>query len=145
VSEPESPGIRYLRRLDLFNPKTGMLANLGVRIVHAEPGQVVIECELNEEAHGFPTARGAIIHGGALATLADCALACAGATVMEEGHAATTADLRIEYFRPALPGRFVARAEVRHRSRRLAFCQATVSQDDEIVAEARAAIALVPM
>src|SRR5439155_13369652 len=113
------------------------------RIVKAEPGNVLLECDLNEEAHGFPTAKGTIIHGGAVATLADCALACAGATLMEEGQAATTADLRIEFFRPALAGRFEARAEVRHRSRRLAFCQATVSQDGKVVAEGRATIALV--
>lgn len=142
-ADQDSPGIAYLRRLDLFEPKTGMLGNLGVRIVSAEAGQVVIECDLNEAAHGFPTSRGAIVHGGALATLADCALACAGATVMEDGQAATTADLRVEYFRPGLPGRFVAHAEVRHRSRRLAFCQATITQDGATVAEARAAIAFV--
>jgi uncharacterized protein (TIGR00369 family) len=120
-----------------------MLGNLGVRIVSAEAGKVVVECDLSEERHGFPTARGAIVHGGALATLADCALACAGATVMEEGSAATTADLRVEYFRPGLPGRFTARAEVRHRSRRLAFCHATIAQGDTVVAEARGAIAFV--
>src|SRR5438093_138710 len=73
----------------------------------------------------------------------DCALACAGATLMDEGQAATTADLRVEYFRPALAGRFEVRAEVRHRSRRLAFCQAVVSQDGQVVAEGRATIALV--
>ena len=143
MSGKEAPGVRYLRRLDLFEPTSGFLGKLGIRIVQAEPGLAVVECDLDEEAHGFPTSRGTIIHGGALATLADCALACAGATVMEEGQAATTADLRIEYFRPGVAGRFQARAEVRHRSRRLVFCQATVSQDGTVVAEGRATIALV--
>ena len=139
----EAPGVRYLRKLDLFEPRTGFLGSLGIRIVQAEPGLAVVECDLNDEAHGFPTSKGTIIHGGALATLADCALACAGATVMEEGQAATTADLRIEYFRPGVAGRFEVRAEVRHKSRRLVFCQATVIQNGSIVAEGRATIALV--
>ena len=121
-----------------------MLANLGLRIVKAELGLAVVEAEVNDDAHGFPTSKGTIIHGGAVATVADCVLACAGATVMKEGEAATTADLRVEFFRPALAGRVEARAEVRHRSRRLVFCQATVSQDGKVVAEGRATIALVP-
>jgi acyl-coenzyme A thioesterase PaaI-like protein len=46
--------------------------------------------------------------------------------------------------RPAKPGRLLARATLRHRTRRLAFCEATVEQDGgEIVAEARAVIACV--
>jgi uncharacterized protein (TIGR00369 family) len=112
-------------------------------MLEVEQGRCVVEATFTEAAHGFPTSRGAIVHGGAVATLADCALACAAATLMEEGQAATTADLRIEYFRPALPGKVEARAEVRHRSRRLAFCQATLTQDGQVVAEGRATIALV--
>jgi uncharacterized protein (TIGR00369 family) len=62
---------------------------------------------------------------------------------MEEGQAATTADLHVNYFRPGRAGRFEARAEVRHRSRRLVFCQATITQNGQPVTEARATIALV--
>jgi uncharacterized protein (TIGR00369 family) len=55
-----------------------------------------------------------------------------------------TADLKIDFLRPAQPGRLVARATVRHRTKRLAFCEATVEEDGgEIVAEARAVIAYV--
>jgi acyl-coenzyme A thioesterase PaaI-like protein len=43
-----------------------------------------------------------------------------------------------------MPGRLIARATVRHRTRRLAFCEATVEQEGgKIVAEARAVIAYV--
>jgi len=59
-----------------------------------------------------------------------------------QGHIPT--DLKVDYLRPARPGRLVARGSVRHRTRRLAFCEATVEQDGgEIVAEARAVIAYV--
>jgi uncharacterized protein (TIGR00369 family) len=55
-----------------------------------------------------------------------------------------TADLKVDFLRPAKPGRLIARATVRHRTRRLAFCEATVEQDGgPIVAEARAVIAYV--
>lgn len=96
------------------------------------------------ESHGFPTSRGTIIHGGAIATLADESLASVAFTVAEEGETTVTADLKVDFLRPALPGRMIARATVRHRTRRLAFCEATVEQEGgKIVAEARAVIAYV--
>jgi uncharacterized protein (TIGR00369 family) len=104
----------------------------------------VLEGNLTADAHGFPTSRGPIIHGGAIATLADEALASAAFTLAEEGETTTTADLKVDYFRPCKPGRLIARATVRHRTRRLAFCQASVEQESgEVVAEARAVIAYV--
>ncbi|HXC77687.1 MAG TPA: PaaI family thioesterase, partial [Candidatus Acidoferrum sp.] len=82
------------------------------------------------------------IHGGAIATLADEALASVAFTAAEEGETTVTADLKVDFLRPAKPGRLLARATVRHRTRRLAFCEATVEQDGgPIVAEARAVIA----
>ena len=123
---------------------TGMVANIGTRLVEVKAGSLVLEGHLSAEAHGFPTSRGPIVHGGAIATLADEALASAAFTLAEEGETTTTADLKVDYFRPCQPGRLIARATVRHRTRRLAFCQASVEQESgEVVAEARAVIAYV--
>jgi uncharacterized protein (TIGR00369 family) len=83
-------------------------------------------------------------HPWGLATLADEALASVAFTAAEEGETTVTADLKVDFLRPAKPGRLLARATVRHRTRRLAFCEATVEQDGgPIVAEARAVIAYV--
>ena len=123
---------------------TGMVANIGTRLIEVKAGSLVLEGNLTAEAHGFPTTRGPIIHGGAIATLADEALASAAFTLAEEGETTTTADLKVDYYRPCKPGRLIARASVRHRTRRLAFCQASVEQESgEVVAEARAVIAYV--
>ncbi len=123
---------------------TGMIANIGASLVEASPGRLVLQGNLTTEAHSFPTARGPIVHGGAIATLADEALATVAFTLADEGQTTLTADLKIDFLRPAKPGRLVARANVRHRTKRLAFCEATVEQDGgEIVAEARAVIAFV--
>jgi uncharacterized protein (TIGR00369 family) len=84
------------------------------------------------------------VHGGAIATLADEALASVASTLAKEGETTTTSNLQVDYYRPAMPGRLIARASVRHRSRRLAYCQATVEQaDGVVVAECRAVIAYV--
>jgi uncharacterized protein (TIGR00369 family) len=123
--------------------KTGMVANIGTRLVEVKAGSTVLEGNMTAEAHGFPTSRGLIVHGGAIATLADEALASAAFTLADEGETTTTADLKVDYYRPCKPGRLIARATVSHRSRRLAFCQASVEQDGEVVAEARAVMAYV--
>ena len=122
---------------------TGMVANIGTRIVEVAYGKLVLEATLTAEAHGFPTGRGVIVHGGAVATLADEALASAAFTLADEGETTTTADLKVDYYRPCMPGRLIATASVRHRTRRLAFCEARVEQDGEVVAEARAVMAYV--
>ena len=101
-------------------------------------------CTRTTRWHSFPTSRGPIVHGGAIATLADEALATVAFTLADAGQSTVTADLKIDFLRPAKPGRLVARASVRHRTKRLAFCEATIEHDGgEIVAEARAVIAFV--
>jgi uncharacterized protein (TIGR00369 family) len=137
-------GVKALPELYKQWASTGMVANIGTRIVEVEHGKLVLEGNLTGVSHGFPTSRGTIVHGGAIATLADEALASVAFTAAEEGETTVTADLKVEFFRPATPGRLIARATIRHRTRRLAFCEATVEQDDgKIVAEARAVIAYV--
>lgn len=144
MSAEEAYGLKALPDLYKEWAATGMIANIGARLVEASPGQLVLQGNLTTEAHSFPTARGPIVHGGAIATLADEALATVAFTLADEGQTTLTADLKIDFLRPARPGRLVARAKVRHRTKRLAFCEATVEQDGgEIVAEARAVIAFV--
>lgn len=137
-------GVEALPRLYEEWAKTGMVANIGARIVEVAYGKLVLAADLTTERHSFPTSRGAIVHGGALATLADETLATVAFTCADEGQTTVTADLKVDFLRPGLPGRFVARGSVRHRTRRLAFCEATVENvQGEIVAEARAVIAYV--
>jgi len=121
-----------------------MIGNLRARIADVEAGKLVIEADLSDSRHGFPSSRGPIVHGGAIATLADEALASVALTLAEEGEITTTSNLQVDYYRPATPGRLIARASVRHRSRRLAYCHATVEQaGGVVVAECRAVIAYV--
>jgi uncharacterized protein (TIGR00369 family) len=140
----EPYGVRVLPELYRAWSATGMVANIGTGIVELAVGRLVLEGNLTAEAHGFPTSNGTIVHGGAIATLADEALASVAFTSAEEGETTVTADLKVDFLRPARPGRLLARATVRHRTRRLAFCEAVVEQDGgEVVAEARALIAYV--
>lgn len=140
----EPYGLRVLPEIYKQWAATGMIANIGGSVVEAKPGQLVLEANMTTERHSFPTSRGPIVHGGAIATLADEALATVAFTLADEGQSTVTADLKVDFLRPARPGRLVARATVRHRTRRLAFCEASIEHEGgEIVAEARAVIAFV--
>jgi uncharacterized protein (TIGR00369 family) len=140
----EPYGVKALPDLYKEWASTGMVANIGTRLVEVKAGSLVLEGNMTPEAHGFPTSRGSIVHGGAIATLADEALASAAFTLAEEGETTTTADLKVDFYRPCRPGLLIARATVRHRTRRLAFCEATVEQESgEVVARAHALIAYV--
>jgi uncharacterized protein (TIGR00369 family) len=140
----EPYGVRALPELYKQWTASGMVANIGTRMVEAAYGKLVLEGNLTAESHGFPTSKGTTIHGGAIATLADESLATVAFTVAEEGETTVTVDLKVDFLRPGIPGRFIARATLRHRTRRLAFCEATVEgEDGVIVAEARAVIAYV--
>lgn len=137
-ADAEHPLIPLLRE---WQP-SGMWANVGARLTEIEPGRVVVEAQLTAERHGFPGPGGEIIHGGATASVADMALASAAASLCREGESCTTVDLRVEYFRPGRPGRVVARASVRRRTARLAFCEVSLElEDGTVFAEGRAVLA----
>jgi uncharacterized protein (TIGR00369 family) len=141
----EPYGVRALPEFYKEWAASGMVANIGTHIVEVGHGRLVLEATMTSDAHGFPTSRGMVVHGGAIATLADEALASVAFTAAEEGETTVTADLKVDFLRPARPGRLVARARVSHRTRRLAFCETTVEQaaSGQVVAEARAVIAYV--
>jgi uncharacterized protein (TIGR00369 family) len=124
-----------------IDPSTGMWSNLRLKLVRAEADGTVVEGEVDAAAHG--STGGGAIHRGAVATVADCALACAAASLVEDGRGAATVDLRVEFLRPAQPGPIGATARVTHRLQDLVFCDATVEQGGVAVARASGTIALV--
>ncbi len=132
-------GLALLRRLQLYEPPDGMWANLGMRITQADESSTTVEGNFSREAHG----RGGEIHRGAVAAMADGATACAAATLVAEGEIATTVELLLDFFRPARPGRALAKGTVLHRTGHLVYCAATVQQRGAVVAGAHATIALV--
>ena len=87
---PVSYGEELLRRLGAFEAESGMYANLGIRVTSVGERTVELVANPTAAAHGFPSPGGEIIHGGAVATIADCALACAALTVAEEGELCMT-------------------------------------------------------
>jgi uncharacterized protein (TIGR00369 family) len=140
----EPYGLRVLPAMYEAWTASGMIGNIGSHLVDVGRGTLVLEAVMSGERHGFPTSRGVIVHGGAIATLADEALATVAFTLAEEGEATATSSLHVDYYKPAIAGKLIARASVRHRTKRLAYCHASIEQEDgQVVAEGRAVIAYV--
>ena len=117
-----------------MNPDgTNVWETLGYRGVESGEGRLVIEW-VATEAYTFPDSPDtAVVHGGLVATLLDTAMGGACMTVLADDESFLTADLHVEFYRPARPGTLRAEGRVVQRSRRVAFCAAEVRSGDGVV------------
>jgi uncharacterized protein (TIGR00369 family) len=112
---------------------------LGTQLNLWTPGRSELELTLRTELlqqHGFA-------HGGVVSYLADNALAYAGGSAL--GTAAVTSEFKINYLRPAIGERLIARAEAVSVSRSQVVCRCEVyvrsAGDDKLCAIAQGTIA----
>jgi uncharacterized protein (TIGR00369 family) len=141
VPEPEdpieraAPEERRRRLLGAFTYPVPHNVALGLRTVDVTPTEVVVELPYDLKLVGDPDT--GTIHGGAITALLD---ACSGRAVFAElarPVPIATLDLRIDYLRPATPGKSViARATCYKITRNVAFTRAVAYQDhpDDAVA-----------
>ncbi len=87
---------------------------------------------------------GGIVHGGALATLADCAMGSAFASTLADEQPVTV-EAKINYLEPAQQGTLVATAEIRRKGKRFTVLEAELFQEEtgEHVAYATATFTIV--
>ena len=71
-----------------------------------------------------------VVHGGAIASLIDTAMAFAIITLLAPSEKVTTVDLTISYLRPLTKGRITSVAKVVRAGRRLFVVSADVFDDD---------------
>lgn len=94
---------------------------MGISLVATEPGRVTLALAPRPEM----TNRRGDVHGGALATLLDSAMARAARSLESVDELAGTVDLHVQYMRPA-SGPLEVIGQVEHHSRTLAFCRGEV-------------------
>lgn len=110
---------------------------LGTELEIFEPGTAVLTLIVREELkqqHGF-------VHGGVLSYLADNALTYAGGSVLGDS---VTSEYKINYLRPAIGKKLVAKATVLSSGKNQAVCQCNViaigDEGERIVAVAQGTI-----
>jgi uncharacterized protein (TIGR00369 family) len=115
---------------------------LGLEVVAVEP-QVILKVPYRPDLVGEPDT--GVIAGGVVTTLLDLACGWATALALKEPTSFATLDLRIDYMRPAEPGRdLLATAHCYKLTRSVAFLRAVAYDADpaDPVAAAQAAFML---
>jgi uncharacterized protein (TIGR00369 family) len=114
-------------------------ALLGAELVALEPGR----CELAVNITDRLKQQMGFAHGGVVSYLADNALTFAGGTAMRVP--VVTSEYKINYVRPAIGERLIARARTVHASKSQAVCQCEVftiqAGDEKLCAIAQGTIA----
>lgn len=107
---------------------------LGAELTALSPEQVELQVPMRDELkqqHGFA-------HGGVVSYLADNALTFAGGILMGD---AVTVEFKINYLRPAIGTRLIARATPQSQGKRIAVCECKVFAVQEDESEKLVAIA----
>jgi len=104
-------------------------SELSMVSVHAGPCEVTLRIPFDAKLIGDPT-RG-VVFGGVITTLLDQAGGAAVMCSLEELRSIATIDLRIDYMRPATPGRdLVGYARCYRVTTRVAFVRGAAYHDD---------------
>lgn len=103
---------------------------LGIELVHVEPPGVLVKLPYTDRIIGNPET--GVIHGGAITTLMDQACGLAVAVALAPVFDITpTIDLRIDYMRPAEPGKPVlAYVEAYRKTRQVVFTRGIAYHED---------------
>ena len=105
MSHPSPLTVPELRKFIATIPFNELL---GIRLVRAHKDGVTIECKLRDE---LLNASG-VLHGGVTATMADVAVGIAIMHHLGRPRAATTVEMKLNYLRPVIHGKIVARARL---------------------------------
>ncbi len=130
----EMDGLAFMRFL-VQEDGIPMGSTLGFRVTEADPGRVVITCEIGEHlCNPIGT-----VHGGVAASLLDSVAGSAVHTTVPAGAGYTTLDLTVHYLRPITADIGTVRAigTVINRGRRTALANAELrDSNDRLLAHA---------
>ena len=114
---------------------------LGMRPLHAEPGNVRFEFRPGEQLLN-PVG---VIQGGFVTAMLDETMGPAALSELGPGFAVPTLELKVSFLRPTYPGRLVADARVVHRGKSVVFMEgALFDEDGAKLATATATARIVP-
>ena len=98
---------------------------VGFEMVEAEEGRIVFAIDVGPQ-HTSPLGT---VHGGIICDVADAALGCAHASLLDEGETFTTLDLKINFTKPVWEGRLTATATVLKSGRTIGLTECRVTDE----------------
>lgn len=125
--------------------KTPFAQLLKIKPLDHEKGRVRLTAFFDDSLVG--SVEDGFVHGGVITTLLDNASGLSIATALDTPMSMATLDLRIDYMRPADPGRdIIGEAECFHITRSVAFVRGWAYHEnkDKVIATSSGAFALTP-
>jgi uncharacterized protein (TIGR00369 family) len=98
---------------------------IGFRIAAAEAGKVTVELEAGPQ-HSSPPGT---LHGGVLCDIADAAMGMALFSLLADGEAFATVELKINFLKPVWSGRLTAVGTVIKQGRTISLCECKVTDE----------------
>jgi acyl-CoA thioesterase len=99
---------------------------IGFEVVDAGPGYAKLKMPVRPELFQFQAA----VHGGALFSVADAAVAVALLTLAEPGEKALTIEAKLNYLAQVTEGEVIAEGRVVHKGRSIALGEVDVTRAD---------------
>jgi acyl-CoA thioesterase len=115
-----------LRRIQKAVTTVPFARLLGIELDEVGKGTATLGLSVRKEL----TQNHGVVHGGAIASLIDTAIAFAIISLLAPAEKVTTVDLTISYVRPLTSGRITARAKVVRSGRRLFVAAADLFDGD---------------
>lgn len=121
------PNPEYIQELKALVAESPFPTHMNMRIAGIDLDTAEIELDL-AECHLQPYG---IVHGGVVATLIDTATFWAAFMRLPEDVGLVNVDLKLNYLKPAVSGRLVARGRCIQAGRTISYAEATVLDADE--------------
>lgn len=107
-----------------FPVRIPFVEQLGLELHMAADGRSELRVDLTEAHHNAWD----VAHGGVVMTMLDVAMAVAARSTLAEGLAVATIEMKTSFMRPA-EGALRASGKLLHKTKQLAFCEASVHDD----------------
>ncbi|MEM9175260.1 MAG: PaaI family thioesterase [Myxococcota bacterium] len=111
----------------MSQPNSDFNRFLGMEIERAEGGV----CEMTLDVDDRHMSIAERVHGGVFFTMVDTAMGRSVVSTLEEGKGCTTVEAKINYFRPVQQGRVRVLARCVNKSRRTAYTEAEIRDDED--------------
>ncbi|MGF1476058.1 MAG: PaaI family thioesterase [Geminicoccaceae bacterium] len=121
VQTPAHPA--FVQMVQASFAAQGLMTTLGASLTAVEPGTIEIEVPFHK---GLSQQKG-FFHGGVVGAIADSAGGYAALTLMAQGFEVVTVEYKINFLRPALGDRLLARGSVLRHGQRLTIAEAKVT------------------